>query len=55
MVGTTDPAKALKGTIRSLSPDSLEIAYSENRAVQNLVHRAENSISAQREMAIFFP
>lgn len=54
LVGSTDPKKALPGTIRSMSPDSLEIAFSQNRAVQNLVHRAENEIAAQRETALFF-
>lgn len=55
MVGTTDPKKASVGTIRNLSQDSLEIAYQQNRAVQNLVHRSENWASAQRESTIFFP
>ncbi len=55
IVGTTDPKKALAGTIRNISQDSMEIAYSGNRAVQNLVHRAENWACAQREGAIFFP
>ncbi|MFH1563414.1 MAG: nucleoside-diphosphate kinase [Nitrospirota bacterium] len=55
LVGSTDPKKALPGTIRSMSSDSLEIAMKENRAVQNLVHRAENWTAAQREIAIFFP
>ncbi len=54
LVGSTDPKKALPGTIRSLSPDSLEVAYSQNRAVQNLVHRSENETTAQREAALFF-
>ncbi|MEW6096709.1 MAG: nucleoside-diphosphate kinase [bacterium] len=55
IVGTTDPKKASNGTIRSMSQDSLEIAYKQNRAVQNLVHRAENWACAQREGVIFFP
>jgi len=55
IVGSTDPRKASEGTIRNLSQDSLEIAYQQNRAVQNLVHRSENWASAQREFAIFFP
>jgi nucleoside-diphosphate kinase len=55
IVGPTDPKKASDGTIRSMSPDSLEIAFSQRRAVRNLVHRAENYAAAQKEAAIFFP
>jgi len=55
IVGDTNPKKALNGTIRNMSDDSLEIAFNEKRAVQNLVHRAENWTCAQREVAIFFP
>lgn len=54
MVGPTDPKKAAEGTVRNLSQDSLEIAYKQNRAVRNLVHRSENWACAQREGAIFF-
>lgn len=55
IVGPTDPKKAPEGTIRSMSQDSLEVAYSQGRAVKNLVHRSENWVAAQREGAIFFP
>lgn len=55
ITGPTDPKKAAKETIRAMSEDSLEVAFSQNRAVRNLVHRAENYACAQKEGAIFFP
>lgn len=54
LVGDTDPARAKKGTIRSLSTDSLEKAVSEKRAVRNLVHRSTTPEETKREAAIFF-
>ena len=54
LVGDTDPAKARPGTIRSLSPDSMERSISEKRVVRNLVHRSTTPEETEREAAIFF-
>ena len=54
LVGDTDPAKALPGTIRSLSKDSIAQSLSERRAVKNLVHRSTTQAETEKEAAIFF-
>ena len=54
LVGDTDPAKARPGTIRRLSPDSIERSLSEKRAVRNLVHRSTTPEETEKEAAIFF-
>ncbi len=59
LAGDIDPAKAAKidpESIRGLfGEDSLEISRDEQRAVQNLVHTADGSLSAERELKIWFP
>jgi nucleoside-diphosphate kinase len=54
LVGDTDPAKALPGTIRSLSADSLEASLAEQRAVRNLVHRSTTVEETLAEAPLFF-
>lgn len=54
LVGDTDPAKALPGTIRSLSTDSLEQSLSEKRALRNLVHRSTTVEETLAEAPLFF-
>lgn len=54
LVGDTDPAKALPGTIRSLSVDSLEASLAEQRAVRNLVHRSTTVEETLAEAPLFF-
>jgi nucleoside-diphosphate kinase len=54
LVGDTDPAKALPGTIRSLSADSLETSLAEKRAVRNLVHRSTTVEETLAEAPLFF-
>lgn len=54
LVGDTDPAKAGKGTIRSMSKDSLARSIEEERALNNLVHRSMSMDEAKKEAAIFF-
>ena len=54
LVGDTDPAKAQPGTIRSMSPDSMEQSLSERRALRNLVHRSTTAEETVREASIFF-
>ncbi len=59
LIGPTDPRKASKGTIRGkYSNDSLEIAFSENRPVENVIHRSDNITEAMREISVwerYFP
>jgi len=54
LVGDTDPAKAKPGTIRSLSTDSMERSVSEERALNNLVHRSTTEDETAREAPLFF-
>jgi len=54
LVGATDPVKADKGTIRGdLSKDSLQVAMSEGRFVNNLIHASDSAASAERESRIW--
>ena len=46
ILGETDPLKAKPGTIRGDFATSLE---------QNVVHASDSVISAERELALFFP
>jgi len=53
IVGSTDPSKAEKGTIRGdFGNDSIYIANGEKRAVHNLVH-ASDPETAEYEIGIF--
>jgi nucleoside-diphosphate kinase len=54
LIGATDPVKAGKGTIRGdLSSDSLQVAMSEGRFVNNLIHASDSTESATRETKIW--
>jgi nucleoside-diphosphate kinase len=54
LIGATDPVKAGKGTIRGdLSKDSLQVAMSEGRFVNNLIHASDSPESATRETGIW--
>ena len=54
LVGATDPVKAGPGTIRGdLSKDSLQVAMSEGRFVNNLIHASDSAASATRETRIW--
>ena len=56
LTGPTDPLVATAGTIRGdFSSDSVPIADSEDRGLDNLVHAADSVTSARREMRIWFP
>jgi nucleoside-diphosphate kinase len=46
LVGATDPAKAVKGTIRGDYGSSI---------TENVIHAADSTKSAEHEMPIFFP
>lgn len=54
LVGKTNPIAAEVGTIRAtFSQDSYELADSENRLVNNVIHASDSSQSAQRELQIW--
>jgi nucleoside-diphosphate kinase len=54
LVGDTDPARALPGTIRRLSADTLEKSLAEKRALRNLVHRSTTLEETLNEAPLFF-
>ena len=54
LVGDTDPARALPGTIRRLSADTLEKSLAEKRALRNLVHRSTTVDETLAEAPLFF-
>ncbi|WP_028042221.1 nucleoside-diphosphate kinase [Candidatus Stoquefichus massiliensis] len=54
LVGKTNPVDAKEGTIRAtFSQDSYELADSENRLVNNVIHASDSIESAQRELQIW--
>ncbi len=54
-IGSTDPAKAEKNTIRGMfSNDSLDLAMEEKRPVRNVIHSSENKSEADREIYIWY-
>ena len=56
ITGSTDPSKAVKGTIRGdLGNDSQEKADKENRAIENLVHASGTKEEAKKEIRLWFP
>jgi len=56
IVGHTLPVMAAPGTIRGdYSSDSPDLANSERRPVQNLVHASGDPEEAEREIALWFP
>lgn len=55
LIGTTDPSKAAKETIRGkYSNDSMELAKQEQRLVHNLIHASDSDESATFEIALWF-
>lgn len=43
LVGSTDPAKAKKGTIRSLSKDNKLMATKKGRVIYNFIHFSDKN------------
>jgi nucleoside-diphosphate kinase len=55
IVGTTDPSKAEKGTIRGdLGDDSRERADIEHRSIYNLIHASGTKDEAATEIRLWF-
>jgi nucleoside diphosphate kinase len=55
LIGHTDPARAVAGTIRGdLGDDSLKAAEAEHRLVRNLVHTSDDAASARREYGTWY-
>jgi nucleoside-diphosphate kinase len=55
LVGATEPLSADPGTIRGdLSPDSYQLANSQNRPLRNLVHASGTVEEAQNEINVWF-
>jgi nucleoside-diphosphate kinase len=56
LVGATLPVFAAPGTIRGdLSSDSTDLANTEERPVENLIHASGDPAEAEREIALWFP
>ena len=54
VIGSTDPAKASKDSIRGkYSTDSQDLAISEKRSTQNVIHRSDSVKEAKREIKIW--
>ncbi len=54
VIGNTNPAKAVVGTIRYIfSRDSLDKAISENRPVENVIHCSDSVEEARREINVW--
>jgi nucleoside-diphosphate kinase len=53
--GPTNPKKASKSQIRSLSTEDLVQKFKKGKAVHNIIHSSENSQSAQKEINLLFP
>ncbi|MER6481010.1 nucleoside-diphosphate kinase [Streptomyces filamentosus] len=55
LIGHTDPAQAVTGTIRGdLGSDSIAAATAERRLVRNLVHTSDDPAAARRDLATWF-
>lgn len=55
LIGATDPAKALPTSIRGkFGIDSIEVAMSEKRMVNNLIHASDSKESVERELKLWF-
>jgi nucleoside-diphosphate kinase len=55
LVGSTDPKSAAAGTIRGdFSVDSYDLADSERRVIQNVIHASSSVEEARREIAVWF-
>ncbi len=56
LIGPTEPASAPPGTIRGdLSSDTIALADAADRGLFNLVHAADSSDSARKEIGLWFP
>lgn len=54
IIGSTDPSKAEKNTIRAkFSDDSIESSDRENRGVRNVIHSSSSTKDAEREIEIW--
>jgi nucleoside-diphosphate kinase len=55
IVGDTEPLKALRGTIRGdWCTDSIIHCNIQKRALNNLVHRATNTVEAKHQISTWF-
>jgi len=52
--GPTDPQKAVKGQLRSLSNDDMKKEFRAGKAVKNIIHSSANSDDAAKELQFFF-
>jgi nucleoside-diphosphate kinase len=52
--GPTDPSKAGKRQLRSLSSQDMKKQLAAGRAVKNIVHASDSRESARREIGLFF-
>lgn len=52
--GPTDPSKAKKEQIRSLSKDILLEKFKKSKATKNIIHSSESLSKARKEIKIFF-
>ncbi len=58
LIGATDPAKAAAGTIRNQlaeEGESLALAMSQRRAVNNVIHASASKEDFEREFRVWFP
>jgi len=54
LCGPTDPQKAVKSQLRSLSDDDMKKNFQAGRAVKNIIHSSANSADAVKEIDFFF-
>jgi len=54
IIGPTDPKKAKKAHVRSLSKESLEKRFDRGEAVRNIIHASATVKEAKREIDFFF-
>jgi nucleoside-diphosphate kinase len=54
LCGPTDPKKAKKSQIRSLSDESMVKQFNEGKAVKNIIHSSETYKDARKEIGFFF-
>ena len=52
--GPTDPKKATKNNIRSLSNDDLDKKFKRGKAVENIIHSSATIKEAEKEIGFFF-
>lgn len=54
LCGPTDPKKAKKSQLRSLSKDDLSRQFARGKAVKNIIHSSASPHDARKEIALFF-